>query len=715
MKKKINNQKIVSFEEQYGAGGPVLDYIRTPQSVILENKLNLEKAKAMGQQDPLAVTLDIAGPIITSAAQMFAGSAAGQEYFGGGGTQQAAMGESVGPEKRRINVEAGEILETAKGDILKISKEAGTHEKGGLDLELENDGQYNMYSNRILSDVPKKGGGYKTISEAKADNEKKIAKYQAHLKKYPGDVAAANTLSRLQKSSKKWDVNMLNLQSNIKQAYQEGAVNTQVPVEGQGNQAAMGFSSSGSGDDELMLRLGYTKDANGNWVKPGMPTLNSKGLPVNDRDVMGKTPSPSTNTSTEIGKGGEIEEVILTAKKDPTNSTYQIPRTNTSFSETDLGLNPLGLTSSKGEEKNKFGRFTAGDLLGTLGMVYQGLAARKGALNNMNTLQLEDNLLGRYGQEQVAATQANQVLINTIRDENLKEIQRNKSAAMNSGTEMSGSIVDLMNNISRAQTIADRSTTDVNTQALESTLKNNQEAVNLLAGIEERYLAEEKRVNSANEEAIDNARGAIDASNVEMGRLLSQIGTVANAGLTREITARSVGMNSVNFDVDSSGNITGRKNQNTPVEQKTPEEIQAEVDKRVKEEQAKKDQAAATTVDASGQATVSEPAKPTGTFLTGDIKADRANIPKTFNPDGSQQSELTSMLTTAGIPLDLTNKESINNLQKILIDSGYLKRSSPTGYFGTETYAALKKFIGNEENLKKDPATGISYKVTPKK
>ena len=708
MKKKINNQKIVSFEEQYGAGGPVLDYIRTPQSVILENKLNLEKAKAIGQQDPLAVSLDILGPVLAAAGQAFSESEAGQEFFSKKG-KQAAMGESIGPEKRRINVEAGEILETAKGDILKIKKEAGTHEKGGLDLELDADGQYNMYSNRILSDVPKKGGGYKTISEAKADNEKKIAKYQAHLKKYPGDVAAANTLSRLQKSSKKWDVNMLNLQSNIKQAYQEGAVNTQVPVEGQqDNQAAMGFSSSGPGDDELMIKLGYTKDANGNWVKPGMPTLNSKGLPVNERDVMGKTASPVTDTE----KAGEIEEVVLTGKKNPTNSTYQIPRTDASFSGGDL-KDSLGLVSSK--EENKFGRFTAGDLLGTLGMVYQGLAARKGALNNMETLQLEDNLLGRYGQEQVATAQANQVLINTMRDQNLKEIQRNKSAAMNSGTEMSGSIVDLMNNISRAQTIADNSTTSVNTQALESTLKNNQEVANLLAGIEEKYLAEEKRVNSANEEAIDNARSAIDASNVEMGRLLSQIGTIANAGLTREITARSISSQSPNFKADSYGNVTGNNNQNTPVQQMTEEEKKAEVERRVAEGKAKDTQAAETTVDPSGQATASEPAKPTGTFLTGDIKADRANIPKTFNPDGSQQSELTSMLTMAGIPLDLTSKESINNLQKILIDSGYLKRSKPTGYFGTETYAALKKFVGNEENLKKDPATGISYKVTPKK
>lgn len=618
--KKHNNKKIVSFEEQYGMGGPVLDYIKSPTTALQENQFAWAKSKAEGALNPMSQALDWAGPLLSVIGEV----AKGQGVFD---KDQAAMGASYRGNQKKISVEGGEIMETPKGDILKMK--GPKHENGGIPLEISdedlNSGSYNVYSNRV------KGHTGKTLSKEKEGREKKIRRYEKYIKDNPGDLIAKNTLERLKMSSKLADTNALNLQQQIREAYEAGNAETQIPEDGAPVQAAVGLST-----------------------QPGPKRIISDKLleslkAISDESALGVIPYNPKEDNSEYEK----------------NSTNPTP----------------GKTSSAGSN------FTIGDGLGTIGMIYQGIAAKNAANNNMSRLDLEENIYNRYGHDAVLAEQNKQIINNLERDNSTQDVTLSSNALMDRLASSGRGINEVTAGMVSAQQAENKAIQDINANHTKNEINNQDSMTKLLQGIQDKYLSEEKAVQERNEQRLDTAQSAVDAAEVNMGDLLSRIGRVANEGLLREVMAKNVSQQSTHFNSDSKGKVGG--NPSNP-----GQTFDSNVQKDFDEALVSNNMGGKET--AKGEVTQETPATTTpDNRITGSRLYSGYSLTK-------DQTRINNLLTAGNLNLDLTSPQKVEEFQKLI--------GAPVdGKFGSDSYEALIKYISGMTNKEYDSATGLTY------
>ena len=691
MKKKLKHNKTVDISDhilQYGAGGPVNGFIKDPQTALQENNLMWQKALAIGSMDPLAGVIDASIPLVQAAGEIM------KEQGVFDKDSSAASGMST--SGKRVNVEGGEILENPKGDILKIK--GPRHEKGGITLDLPMNSQednYNIYSDRI------EGKTGKTLAKEKEDREKKISRYQKHIEKFPGDIAARNTLERLVKSSKLADVNAVNLQKELRDTAQMGQAEIDIPEEGTQPQQI-----PGPGESEGML--GQLTAASG--ISTGRnPGLGGREIIDEEEEMLSEEEyllslgiNPYTNKTSS--REGNIEEVVISQGIKPL-VPKSLPGVITNLSPTptpeikdNLRLPGTSITPSSDPKKPLPGTgpsgFTAGDIVGALGMIRQGMASRKGAMNNLASLQPEVNKYKNYGRRAVEALQGNQSVADreyqrTLANNELDTFKNNS----NIDTSSRG-IGDKMSNLVALQQIANRANANAEDAYADKTVQNNSEMAKTLQAIEDKYLTEETRVQRDNMENLDAAMEGVTQAGINEGKMMSYLGKILNSRKERDMTIAGINNQSERTYLGADGKTYYYENESQgPAEPKVPNE-QA-VNNAIKGEN-----------PITGE-TVTTPVTPTNSeYLTGDKVLDSFDL-------GKEKNNLISMLQDpkVNMKIDLGNTEAIKELQRKIGNTG----NNISGKFGALTYENLKRYIAGESAIQRHPGTGIGVVKNKKK
>lgn len=698
MKKKLKHSKTIDTSDyilQYGAGGPVNGFIKDPQTALQENNLMWQKALAIGSLDPLAGVIDASIPLVQATGEILKEKGVFDKE-----TSSAASGMST--SGKRVNVEGGEILENPKGDILKIK--GPKHEKGGVTLDLpmnSPEDNYNIYSDRI------EGKTGKTLAREKEDREKKIARYQKHLEKFPGDIAARNTLERLIKSSKLADLNAVNLQKELRETAQMGQAEINIPEE-----ETQAQQIPGPGESEGMLGQLTAASGISTGKNPGLggrEVLNEEEL-LSEEDYLlsiGIDPYAIENTGQVLSKEGNIEEVVMTKKLKPFVSKPVDVNVNSKFTPSDVEFKnnpPLLRTDSNtgsntDSKKPNLGSsdFTAGDIVGALGMIKQGLASRRGAMNNLASLQPEVNKYKNYGRKAVEVLQGNQSVADreyqrTIANNELDTFKNNS----NIDTSSRG-IGGKMANLVALQQITNRANANAEDVYADKTVQNNAEMAKTLQAIEDKYLAEETRVQDDNMRNLDAAMEGVTKAGVDEGKMMAYLGKILNARKERDMTRAAINQQNLKVQIDKNGNyiVLPQEENNTQAVIPNKEAI----DKQIADAIAKK--------EADEAAKNETPVNPTDTpYVTGDKTLDSFDL-------GTERNNLITMLQNpkVNMKIDLGNPESIKELQRKIGNTG----NNISGKFGALTYENLKKYIAGETPIQRDPKTGIGFPKKRKK
>ena len=703
MKKKLKHSKTIDTSDyilQYGAGGPVNGFIKDPQTALQENNLMWQKALAIGSLDPLAGVIDASIPLI----QATGGILKEKGVFDKEGSSAASGMSTSG---KRVNVEGGEILENHKGDILKIK--GPKHEKGGVTLDLpmnSPEDNYNIYSDRI------EGKTGKTLAREKEDREKKIARYQKHLEKFPGDIAARNTLERLIKSSKLADLNAVNLQKELRETAQMGQAEINIPEEESQTQQIPGPGESEGMLGQLTAASGISTGKN-----PGLggrEILDEEELLSEEDYLLSLGIDPyaieniGENTGQVLSKEGNIEEVVMTKKLKPFVSRPVDVSVNSKFIPTNPELKdspPLLRTdssnsTSKSDRKNPNlgpSGFTSGDIVGALGMIKQGLASRRGAMNNLASLQPEVNKYKNYGRKAVEALQVNQSVADreyqrTLANNELDTFKNNS----NIDTSSRG-IGDKMSNLVALQQITNRANANAEDAYADKTVQNNAEMAKTLQAIEDKYLAEETRVQDDNMRNLDAAMEGVTQAGIDEGKMLAYLGKILNARKERDMTRDGINAQNLRVQIDKNGNYVVLPQEENNTQAVTPNKDA--INRQLEEAKAKK--------EASEAAKTETPVTPTDTpYVTGDKTLDSFNL-------GTEKNNLITMLQNpkVNMKIDLGNPESIKELQRKIGNTG----NNISGKFGAVTYENLKRYIAGETPIQRDPKTGIGFPKKRKK
>ena len=698
MKKKLKHSKTIDTSDyilQYGAGGPVNGFIKDPQTALQENNLMWQKALAIGSLDPLAGVIDASIPLVQATGEILKEKGVFDKE-----TSSAASGMST--SGKRVNVEGGEILENHKGDILKIK--GPKHEKGGITLDLpmnSTEDNYNIYSDRI------EGKTGKTLAREKEDREKKISRYQKHLEKFPGDIAARNTLERLIKSSKLADLNAVNLQKELRETAQMGQAEINIPEE-----ETQAQQIPGPGESEGMLGQLTAASGISTGKNPGLggrELLDEEEL-LSEEDYLlsiGVNPYAIENTGQVLSKEGNIEEVVMTKKLKPfVSKPVEVNlNSNSTFSDLEVkNTSPLLRTDSNtipksDKKKPNLGPsdFTSGDIIGALGMIKQGLASRRGAMNNLASLQPEVNKYKNYGRKAVEALQGNQSVADreyqrTLANNELDTFKNNS----NIDTSSRG-IGDKMANLVALQQIANKANANAEDAYTDKTVQNNAEMAKTLQAIEDKYLAEETRVQKDNMENLDAAMEGVTQAGVNEGKMMAYLGKILNARKERDMTRAAINQQNLRVQIDKNGNYIVLPQEENNTQTVTPNK--EAINRQLEEAKAKK--------EASEAAKTETPVTPTDTsYVTGDKTLDSFDL-------GTEKNNLITMLQNpkVNMKIDLGNPESIKELQRKIGNTG----NNISGKFGALTYENLKKYIAGETPIQRDPKTGIGFPKKRKK
>ena len=493
----MNSKNKKKYVEQYGVGGPVNNFITSPEQILQENAFNWARAKGEGQNDPLAGIIDTASPILQTVAGIAANKLgkdpAKQMYDKGlreaikNPTQneielrysnQAATGTSTGNGRKKINVEGGEILENPMGDILKMK--GASHEKGGIELELPGEGNYNVYSKRI------KGITGKSLAHEKEAREKKIAKYQKYIQENPGDIVAKNTLDRLLLSSKKADIDSLNLQTEIKGAYEAGNAETQINTqEGQ---------------------------------------------------------SPKTEAPEVVQEGPE-----------GFGEDSDFGQAATGFS----GVAPE--EEEKNFLQRMLGDIAPGDIIGMLGLARQKNMAAKAASNNLASLKVEPNFYENYGKDSLAPIQANQEIIQRGYDRGVNNLELDNLTSKQNVANLSRGIAGKMTGMLAVDQNTNRATNELEDKFTQSTIENNKTMADTLKDIELKRAEGARTAYNNNEANLDNAINQNNAAQQIQAGIIGDIANIGNKTLERKLQAAAISAQSLYSEVDAQGNVTKRE------------------------------------------------------------------------------------------------------------------------------------------------------------
>ena len=493
----MNSKNKKKYVEQYGVGGPVNNFITSPEQILQENAFNWARAKGEGQNDPLAGIIDTASPILQTVAGIAANKLgkdpAKQMYDKGlrgaiknptqneielSYSNQAATGTSTGNGRKKINVEGGEILENPMGDILKMK--GASHEKGGIELELPNDGNYNIYSKRI------KGITGKSLAHEKEAREKKIAKYQKYIQENPGDIVAKNTLDRLLLSSKKADIDSLNLQTEIKGAYEAGNAETQINTqEGQ---------------------------------------------------------SPKTEAPEVVQEGPE-----------GFGEDSDFGQAATGFS----GVAPE--EEEKNFLQRMLGDIAPGDIIGMLGLARQKNMAAKAASNNLASLKVEPNFYENYGKDSLAPIQANQEIIQRGYDRGVNNLELDNLTSKQNVANLSRGIAGKMTGMLAVDQNTNRATNELEDKFTQSTIENNKTMADTLKDIELKRAEGARTAYNNNEANLDNAINQNNAAQQIQAGIIGDIANIGNKTLERKLQAAAISAQSLYSEVDAQGNVTKRE------------------------------------------------------------------------------------------------------------------------------------------------------------
>ena len=669
----VNNTNMKKKIPQYAAGGPILDYIKSPSTALQENQLAWAKAKAEGALDPMAQVVDLAGPILALAGQvavdqeLFPGTSGKKEKEDSGEEpaaeeeKQAASGISTNSNKK-LSVEGGEILESPDGKILKMK--GPKHEQGGIPLEISPEGlqkgNYNVYSDRIS------GITGKTLAREKEEREKKIKRYEEHIKKFPGDMAARNTLDRLRKSSKLADQQAVDLQAQIQDAKNMGVAETEVdaPQESmtENIQAATGISTGDATANPLLLPL-LLQEVLGTGT-PGVPPVPPAVAPP---------PAPVIGGDTDPALVASINATVDANKASQTTKNNSV----------DMPL-------------------TTGDIIGSLGLISQRLTARNAAANNIGRLDLETNSLNRYGADAVRAEQNKQILSDITRDRAVQEARLNSVNTQDALTSSGRGINELTAGMIASQQALDRANQSIDDRYTQESVNNQASYTKLLQDIQDKYLNEERAVQDRNEQRLDMAQSVLDNANVQFAGLPADIGKIINDSKLRQVMAKNVSAQSKYANVDSQGGMTGKSQTpgTTPIIQDVKDFLTDWASKqKAVTETSEKAEASATNPDtgiAQGNAVTPTENRIIGNTFYNDFGLD-ANRAKINNLLQEVQAK------NPGFMLDTTSIDSVKAFQRIV-------GAKDDGKFGANTYQALLKYVAGMTGKQYDPSTGLIFK-----
>ena len=650
MNKKINiTKEPVSFE-QFGAGGPVLSYIDRPEDVLMKNKMVWAQAKMAGQADDTAMAVDMAAPLINILASSL------QTNTEENKTPQAAAGIST--ENKQVNVEGGELLEDGKGNVVKIK--GPKHEAGGVKLSLSANENHNVYSNRIT------GITGKTLAREKEEREKKITKYEKYIQENPGDIAAKNTLERLKASSKLADQKAIDFQQQIRDT-PKSAFNTEIDEDDSKDSPA-----KEKAEGEIHAATGYsdTERPSPNSLIKILQNYNmsNNSIPVNTEDgiiLPDLTPVLPVIKDTDPKLPSPVEKP----------STFDLFK------------------------KNIRNNYTIGDAIGTVGMMAQNAAYKKGALRNMQSLPNESNVYNKYGQETVQALQANGANIQASTDAQRREVYLQDLLTKRAMDTNSRGIGDKMANMIASQEVTDKAISDIDRAGTASMNANNTEISKLLMSIQNKYDTEQKNIFDRNEQRLDNANRILTAADMATGKMVTEIGKIANEGNLRKAIAEALNSQSKYFQTDALGRTVGKGTDGsgiTDVQKQANDAAQKAIqDKAAQDAQAKSTTQAQTT---NTGVTTTQPVTPS---LVGTKVLPGFDL-------SENKTALQSHLSSVGLSLDLNNPQSIKDLQtKINLPAKFR-----TGKFGMYTWEALQKYVTNK-GVTVDPSTGIGITLEP--
>ena len=341
--------------------------------------------------------------------------------------------------------------------------------------------------------------------------------------------------------------------------------------------------------------------------------------------------------------------------------------------------------------------FTSGDIVGALGMIKQGLASRRGAMNNLASLQPEVNKYKNYGRKAVEALQVNQSVADreyqrTLANNELDTFKNNS----NIDTSSRG-IGDKMSNLVALQQITNRANANAEDAYADKTVQNNAEMAKTLQAIEDKYLAEETRVQDDNMRNLDAAMEGVTQAGINEGKMLAYLGKILNARKERDMTRGAINAQNLRVQIDADGNYVVLPQEENNTQAVTPNKDA--INRQLEEAKAKK--------EASEAAKTETPVTPTDTpYVTGDKTLDSFNL-------GTEKNNLITMLQNpkVNMKIDLGNPESIKELQRKIGNTG----NNISGKFGAVTYENLKRYIAGETPIQRDPKTGIGFPKKRKK
>ena len=259
--------------KKYARGTKVTNYVENPQTELMQNDINISKARHESQTDPLLMGLDLLGQLGMQYSSEI-GGAIGSMAFGGT--------TSMVP----VNVEGQEVAETPQGELLKFK--GPSHEKGGIDVDLPDATE--VYSKRISLDG-------KTMAKRKLEREKRLDKLKMLLEKNPSDQILKNSMERLKTTSaseEEQDTALQNIVSARHEASKKQfAFGGNIDFDEVTGQSKSGFPSTGGNEDILQKLLQTLSGVSQNLDGSGLPSA-SEGLGLAGTIYSGVSPYLNT-------------------------------------------------------------------------------------------------------------------------------------------------------------------------------------------------------------------------------------------------------------------------------------------------------------------------------------------------------------------------------------------------------------------------------------
>jgi hypothetical protein len=425
--------------------------IENPNTTLADNDIRLAKASQKASNNPWTQGLDMFSNLAmqVGSSLMGQGISKGQGTSSGGFNWGGLMQQGIGAMGTMansgssfatggtvpINTEGGEVMEVPGQEPQEL--QGASHAEGGIDMQVPAGTE--IYSKRL------KGPDGKSMADRKKARERQIIKLEKLAEANPTDKIIKNTLN---KTKKDFEVQEQQDMQKMQMAHQM----TQM------QETMQHFATGGMAGQPLPVFnwMNWDKNLRNNYM-PG----ESGGIPdrvpfYNYGDDYGDPDgnmNPFGAENDYLGKTTDIEEVVLKAPSRGftpiQNKSAGLILPDTSFSvtpEQDVRIRnstvpTLGGNTSTGENIGENGSFlnkifgqgglSMGDMIGLGGQLYSTFAP----MNNTRANRAGDtpnvNSYRDFGKDALAKMDQSKQYVNQVRDENLKDLQFNRTAQIN--------------------------------------------------------------------------------------------------------------------------------------------------------------------------------------------------------------------------------------------------------------------------------------------